>query len=330
MSLRARKPVIFIFVLGAVAVGALMAYYFGGSEYVSRHTSFLVYFGDTVNGLEPGSEVAFKGVPIGYVDSIRLDYQQPGDHHIPVLIKLNLDRLKLHLGVTEDWSDPAVLDAQIRRGLRADMDVDRYATGSMLVELEYHTPAPKIEPAACPPSLPPIPIIPALPSSAVANLNEAQDILAWLPTFDFPREADKIANKIDAVTTVVSAIPYAEDSQLVQRTVRPLVRMSQPAFDRGLDNFLARLNRFQGSLAIADQNFISDSGDFVRMNHDLRSQLGGVTAGLADTRDQLQPSAPSLEHLTHNLQQLTKDMQNLTGKLNAMEGQPDVVNKVAH
>ena len=112
MSLRPRKPLIITFALGALALGAVMVYSFGGKQIFTRHEQFLLYFNDTVNGLAPGSLVKFKGVPIGTVDSIRFNFRaDQSDRRIPVLIKLNADLLQRQLGVLEDLSDPAVLAA---------------------------------------------------------------------------------------------------------------------------------------------------------------------------------------------------------------------------
>ena len=42
MSLRARKPLIISFVLGAIALGVVMVYSWGGRDIFARHASFLI------------------------------------------------------------------------------------------------------------------------------------------------------------------------------------------------------------------------------------------------------------------------------------------------
>ncbi len=330
MSLRARKPLIFTFVLGAFALGAGMVYFFGGRELVSRHESFLLYFKDSVNGLVPGSLVKFKGVPIGYVDSIRLDYRQPGTHDIPVLIQLNVDRLHRRLGVMEDLANPAVFAAQLRRGLRAEMDADSYVSGQMFIELEFYNPPPPYPPVSSPPGKPPIAVIPVLNTGAIADLQKVQDFATWLPTFDFRAEVEKFGGKVDNLATAVSVIPYAEYSRRIQRTLGPLDRFNFDRWNRGFDNFFSRLTRYQGGLESANDLFYAQSQDFVTMNRQTRDQFQQFDNLLASLRDSLHPDDPALAHLAHNLDQLSQDMARLTGKLNAMEQQPRLLDKLAH
>lgn len=330
MSLRARKPLIFTFVLGALALGAAMVYFFGGRELVSRHESFLLYFKDSVNGLVPGSLVKFKGVPVGYVEAIRLDYRQPGRHDIPVLIQLNADRLHRRLGVMEDLADPAVLAAQLRRGLRAEMDADSYVSGQMFIELEYYSPPPPFTPVTSPPGKPPLAVIPVLSSGAIADLQKVQDFATWLPNFDFRDEFEKFGGKVDAITTTVAVIPYAEYSLRVQRTLGPLDRLNFDRWDRGFNNFLARLTRYQDALESANDLFYAQSQDFAGMNHQTRDQFQQFDNLLAALRDSLHPDDPALAHLAHNLDQLSQDMARLAGKLNAQEQQPRLFDKLAH
>lgn len=330
MSLHARRPLIIVFVLGAMALGLVMLYSFGGRDMVTQHESFLVYFDDTLNGLVRGSLVRFKGVPIGYVDGIRFDYRQPGDKRIPVLIQINVDRLQHQLGVLEDLYVPSVLAAQVRRGLRAELDTESYVTGQMFIELEYHNPAPPITPASIPAGRPDVPVIPAMPSEVVADMQKMQDTIAWLPTFDFRTEIEKVGAKLDNLTTAVAVFPYAEDSQRLQKFVRPLEHFNFNAWQRSFDNFQNRFDRYQFALNDAKTNFYAQSQDFVSMNHEARSQLEQMSAQLAALRGSFRPDDPALSHLSHNLEQLSKDLQNLTRKIDAVQQQPGVLDKLTH
>ncbi len=330
MSLRAHKPLIISFVLGAFALAAIMVYAFGGRDVASRHEYFLVYFDDTVSGLVPGSLVKFKGVPIGMVQAIRLNYRTTSDdRRIPVLIQINADRLQRQLGVLEDMSDPEVLADRVHRGLRAELDVEHYVTGQMYVELEFHSPPPAFIPTVLPPGLPIYGVIPTIPSEAVADIKEAQEVITWLPTYDFKGEFDKVGDTIDSISTKVSALPYAEYNQQVQHALVPLNRFNFNGWQRNFDNFFARLDRYQNAIGQANQEFYADSQDFVSMNVKARSQFQQLDTNLETIQSALQPGDPSLDHLAHNFEQLTKDLQNLSNKLNAVEQQPGILDKMS-
>jgi paraquat-inducible protein B len=314
-----------LFVLGAAMVGTVMIYAFGGRDIFARHETFLLYFGDSVSGLGPGSPVDFMGVPIGTVKSVRLDFQPGGDRIVPVVIQLNADRLQRQLGVLEDLSDPAVLASEIRRGLRAQLQTDSYLTGGMFVELEYRPKEPMAQSALGAD----LPVIPTIASAAVSGRNKIQTVVAWLPSYDFKSEISQAGDFIDALDSKLAVIPFGEYHQKAVAALAPMAQFDGPDWQRRFNNFLARLNNYHDSIALADQQFLSSSQDFVGMNHAARQELQQADDALAHARTQISASDPSLAHLTHNFEALASDMANLTAKLNATEQQPAVFTKVA-
>jgi len=327
MSLRPRKPLVLTFTFGALVLGALMVYTFGGRTIFTPHESFLLYFDDTVNGLAPGSLVKFKGVPIGSVDSIRLKFRNDGaDRRIPVLIKLNAGRLQHQLGVLEDLSDPAVLAAEIHRGLRGELDVEHYTTGGMFISLDYHpeAAAPKPETGTSD-----IAVIPTVASSSLAHMDWAEKKIAWLPTVDFQAKMGEIGDQLDKISTVVSAIPYAEYHQKIVNATKPLADFNFPVWQRDLNDMLAHFDAGQQAIAAGSQHYSAASQDFMDMNAAVRQNLAQTDADLSRLRTQLAPSAPWLNDLTQSLKDASTAMQNLTHKANNLEEQPDILPKVA-
>ncbi|HTB63748.1 MAG TPA: MlaD family protein [Opitutales bacterium] len=324
MSLRARKPLVVAFTLGAAVVGAVMIYAFGGRDTFARHETFVLYFGDTVSGLGPGSPVDFMGVPIGSVKSVRLGSQPGGNENVPVVIELNADRLQRQLGVLEDLTNPDVLANEVRRGLRAQLQTDSYLTGGMFVELEYYAkpPAPALVAASD------LPVIPTIASKAVSGREKIQNVVAWLPSYDFKTEIGQTMDFVDSLDSKLTAIPFDEYHQNVVKTLTPLAQFDGADWQRRFNNFITRLNNYHDSIALADQQFLSSSQDFIGMNQTLRQELQQADNALAQTRTQISPSDPSLAHLTHNFAALASDMANLTAKLNAAEQQPAVFSKV--
>ena len=327
MSQRARKPLIFVFVLGAVVLGEAMIYTFGGREIFARHESFLLYFNDTVSGLGPGSLVKFKGVPIGTVQTVRLSFQTAtGDRRVPVVIQLNSDRLQNQLGVLEDLSDPEVLAGQVRRGLRAELHIESYATGGMYVGLDYNPHAP---PPAALPAASDWPIIPTVPSAVVTRLQKIQDVIAWLPTYDFRAKITQAGDALDSLRTTVSVIPFAEYHQKIVDAFAPLTQINTGAWPQKLSTFLGRLDVILDKITLANNDFAASSQSFSALNQQSQAQLRQVDDFLAAFRDDLRPEAPWLDHFTHNLQQLQGDMQRLTEKTNAFEDNPRLFAKPA-
>jgi paraquat-inducible protein B len=327
MSLRPGKPLVLTFALGALALGAVMVYLFGGRQIFTRHERFLLYFDDTVNGLAPGSLVMFKGVPIGSVDAIRFNFRaSPADRRIPVLIKLNADLLQRQLGVLEDLSDPMVLAAEVHRGLRGELEVEHYTTGAMFVSLDYYPNAPQPPPE---PDSGNFAVIPTVSSSALAHIDWAEKKIAWLPTFDFEAQIGRVDDYLDKLTDRVSVIPYAEYHQKVVDTLQPLADFNFPAWQRNLNNMVDHFDNAQAAIATASSQYVAASQDFVDMNTAVRQNLAQTDASLAAARAQISPTAPWLKQLDSNLKELSTNLQELTQKADNLEAQPDILPQLA-
>jgi paraquat-inducible protein B len=327
MSLRPRKPLVIFFILGALALGAMMIYSFGGRDIFTRHEQFLLYFDDSINGLAPGALVKFKGVPIGTVNAIRFNFRATAaDRRIPVLIKLNADLLQRQLGELEDLSDPVVLADEVRRGLRAELDMQRYATGEMFVSLDYYpqaaTPAP--EPGAAG-----FAVIPTVSSSTLAHMGWVEKQIVWLPTVDIEAIVGQAGDYLDKLSTTVSAIPYAEYHQKIMDATEPLADFDFPAWQRNLNGMLAHFDEDQQAIAAASDQYSDASRDFVDMNTSAREVLAETDTKLAAIRSQINPAAPWLKNLTTNLKTFSSDLGNLTRKTDNLETQPDILPKLA-
>ncbi len=138
MSKRANPVFIGAFVSIAIALGIIGLIIFGSGNIFRPAERFVLYFDDSVNGLEVGAAVKFKGVRIGQVKEIYIRFNQPEDSaHVPVIIEIDTDRLQRHLGVEVDLADPEVLATVTRDGLRAKLQLQSFVTGVLFIELDY-------------------------------------------------------------------------------------------------------------------------------------------------------------------------------------------------
>ena len=113
-----------------------MVMYFGSSNFLNRSTHFLLFFDQSVNGLNVGSAVKFRGVPVGEVKRImiRAEGQLVGSTAIPVVIEINRSRLENELGVTNTAFSPENIKDYIERGLVAELNLESFITGQLFVE----------------------------------------------------------------------------------------------------------------------------------------------------------------------------------------------------
>lgn len=113
-----------------------MVMYFGTANFLNRSTYFLLFFDQSVNGLNVGSAVKFRGVPVGEVKRImiRADGQREDSTAIPVIIEINRSRLENDLGVSSTAFAPENIKESIGRGLVAELSLESFITGQLFVE----------------------------------------------------------------------------------------------------------------------------------------------------------------------------------------------------
>lgn len=105
--------------------------------------TYHVIFAESVRGLSVGAPVDFRGVVIGEVSAIDVDFDPAqGDVRIPVEIRLYPDRLRGK--ARKAVADPGVLiDKLVGRGLRAQLRNGSLLTGQLFVALDFFPDEPK-------------------------------------------------------------------------------------------------------------------------------------------------------------------------------------------
>jgi phospholipid/cholesterol/gamma-HCH transport system substrate-binding protein len=137
MSRRASPTLIGAFVVGAAALVLIGIVVFGSGRFFQKEYPFVAYFDGNVNGLGIGAPVKFKGVEIGSVTHIFIEFEQADkDARVPVYFVLDQTKLA-KAGVHGEIADPKTIDAAIEHGLRAQLQSESLVTGVLFVQLNY-------------------------------------------------------------------------------------------------------------------------------------------------------------------------------------------------
>ena len=120
MSTRANPTAIGAFTLGALALAVIGIAVLASSTWFTKQSTFISYFGESVNGLAVGAPVKFQGVPVGRVTDLLIQIELTDKtFEVPVKYEIDLDRLTSRSGTFVDLEDASVLQQQIADGLRA-------------------------------------------------------------------------------------------------------------------------------------------------------------------------------------------------------------------
>ena len=110
----------------------------------AKKSRWLLQFGGSVRGLTVGSPVEFRGIRIGQVLDINLEYVSAEKaFKIPVLIEIEPERIKV-LGERDLSDEKKMNNYLVEEGLRAQLKTGSLITGQLYVELDFH---PEAEPA---------------------------------------------------------------------------------------------------------------------------------------------------------------------------------------
>ncbi|MFQ5992828.1 MAG: MlaD family protein [Nitrospiraceae bacterium] len=159
MSKQANPAMIGGFVVGAVALVVAGVLIFGGGQFFALKIPWVMYFDSSVKGLNVGAPVSFRGVKIGEVTDIKV-VLNTGEATIrtPVYIEIEPERIvaigekRGIMKMVGGWFDrllhpeiPAerpISDALVKRGLRAQLQLQSLVTGQLFVELDFYPDAP--------------------------------------------------------------------------------------------------------------------------------------------------------------------------------------------
>lgn len=166
-----RNTMVGAFVLGGVALAATAVIMFGNLSLFSKTIQAAVVFKDAINGLAIGAPVTFRGVPIGSVDAIGISYDPATNTaYIPVTVRLETGRTSITpIGPTTGVFNVPDL---VRRGLRAQLQMQSYVTGQAQIDLDFDPKSPMELHAG----VTPLPEIPTRPSAFQKAREQLQDL----------------------------------------------------------------------------------------------------------------------------------------------------------
>ena len=113
----------------------------------TNHIDYLMFFKDSVRGLQPGAPVEFRGIRLGTVAKVPfftagMRQKINDDFRIPVLIRLEPERLQNLVG--DDVRIEDNMASLIKRGLRATMKTGSLVTGALFIDLDFNPKAPPV------------------------------------------------------------------------------------------------------------------------------------------------------------------------------------------
>lgn len=328
MSKRANPTAIGLFTIGALVLTVIGIASLASSAWLRTRTTFVSYFGESVNGLEVGAPVKFQGVPIGRVTDLLIQIElRDKTFEVPVEYEIDLKRLTSQSGTFVNLNDQGVLERQIADGLRARLQLESMVTGMLYVELAYDTDAlpPKLE--AKPNAFPEIPtsqsLLAAFGTQAGSLVGDALKILF---------RVNEILESVDIEEINASVVASAQsverlaDSRQIREAFAEVPKMSA-RFNSTMAEMQVLAERLSGAVGPLSANVDSTNAQLLLTLHSLREaidassnifstdsgigyQLQSTLAGMKEAADALQLLALTLERNPDMLLRGKKSLEN--------------------
>jgi len=143
MSKQANPTVIGVFVLGAVFIALLGITVFTSGKWFTEKSEFVIYFNESVNGLNVGALVKMQGVPIGKVTDIQVQLHPETKQILtPVFIEIDHAKCQQILQLKEAGNKQMLMEQLVKNGLRMQLQYTSLVTGQLYVQslLQQDTP----------------------------------------------------------------------------------------------------------------------------------------------------------------------------------------------
>ncbi len=110
-------------------------------SYASK-VRYVLFFEDSVRGLSIGAPVEFKGIKVGSVIDLRLEYdERKSAFRIPVVVELEPERI-VERGERMKKAPREAFQALVKRGLRARLQTGNLLTGQLYVDFDMQPKTP--------------------------------------------------------------------------------------------------------------------------------------------------------------------------------------------
>ncbi len=316
MSKKANPTLIGLFIIVGLVLGVGAIFLFGSSQFFSRTRNYILYFDSSLQGLDPGTPVKFRGVTIGRVAEVLIHFNQgPADSTLPVIIEINEALLDKRSEQTFRLTDAAQFDNYIRRGLRGHLEIQSILTGLLYVDLDFLP--------ATPPKFHQLkPVYTEIPTAPT----DIQKLLASLYRVDLGGISEKLTSILAKLDTTLGEIQMNEINSGLTNLLLSLNAVARsPELTNTLISARETLEEFRllSSKLRYRVDGLSDS-----LNETLTQSgqaLSELRKGVEDLRDVLSPQSALRHDLDTALDQVGEASRSVEGLADFLKRHPNAL-----
>ena len=257
---------------------------------------FVMFFEDSVRGLTVGAPVEFKGIKVGSVIGVRLEYEErTGAFRIPVVVELEPERI-LDRGERMKKAPRDAFQSLVKRGLRARLQTGSLLTGQLFIDLDMQ---PKT----------PIRLVGA--GRTELELPTVMGNLEQMTT-----QMKGIVDKLDKVDIV------AIGSELQSTLKGTAAIANSPNLDKTIADLAASLSSLRGILRKVDDRVEPITANLEQALAAARDALEKSKATMAAVEGVLSPESPMHDNAARLAQELSSTAKSLRSLVEMLERSP--------
>lgn len=314
MSKKSNPTAIGGFVVGAVILLSVAVALFGGAELLAERTIYRAYFVEQTTGLRVGSNVLMNGVRVGFVSDIDLlvDQQTYNTMTRATMEILPDTFLQIRNGemVGEAMSTDISHDELIYvGGLRAQLQVESFVTGQLLVELELLSDSDPVLRGGDSDILE----IPTIPSSVQQLLARVRD---WLNDVQQEFDIEEIGTRFASILVGVDELSNSQD---LRRAISGLnAVMNHPETQDVTRSFRQAMEDLSQAAEDASALFNEASAGVDVLVTDLRPALTQLSEALNEAEQTLAAAKNQLRGDSEQIYQLESTLEQIEGAARAL------------
>ncbi len=317
MSKKINTTSIGLFIVTGLALGVTGLLLFSSSKMFSKTRDLIVYFDQSLNGLNPGASVKYRGVTIGSVKRVMVRFNQAADDDsMPVILEMQKKLLRERMGEPAEIFTERVLAGRIERGLRASLQTESMVTGVLYIDVR---PNPNVRPPVFHQLKKLYPELPTEPT-------QIQRLFENLSSIDIKSVEKNLNALLTKLDTAVGALHVTEIDQSITKLLQSLDRLAtSPDITNGLaavrttlDEYRLlgeKLNRRIDPLADSVTNSLGEADRL----------LAQVRGAVEDLGTLLAPNSALKNDLEQTLQQLAAAGQSLSALLDLLKRHPNAL-----
>lgn len=324
MKTRFSPAAVGMFVLGAALLSLLAFISFGGTNFFSKPTRFIVYFDESVSGLDPGGAVKIHGVRIGRVAAINVRYDSATRAaQVQTICEIDRNVLTDADNNTIELTNAVELQNLIDRGLRAKLNLQGI-TGLLFVELSFEDPREYPAPIRRHPDI--HPVMPAIRSPISEVQNSIVEIVADLKAAKISTLAQDLRTLVGTANRKLGDLDVKHIGERVAAAADAVEKFTNSE-EMGrtfanLNGALAELRTLAGKI---DAQVDPVSADFRQTLADAQEAIKSIDAAAQTTRRFVAAQSYVGEDFARTLQQITDAADAIQRLAELIERQPNAL-----